>query len=252
MTMVDPEQPWLSGTEVATDPGPLAVADHVCGCDHVDANAFMATSTTDTDNRETDLARAVHLEALTVAWNLLEGAIALTAALKAGSVAIMGFGIDSFVECASALVMLWRLRAERRHRFTGPELERLEHRARRLIAASLFLLAAYVGADAARTLWTGERPEFSPVGVTLLVISIAVMLWLARAKRRLATALGSQAMAADAVQTTACFWLSMAALVGVSLNGALGWWWADPAAALVISALVAHEGREAWHGKDCC
>jgi len=103
-----------------------------------------------------------------------------------------------------------------------------------------------------QTLWTGDKPAFSAVGVGLLALSVAVMLWLARAKRRLAQELGSEAMEADAVQTTACWWLSVAALVGVALNGLVGWWWADPAAALVIAALVAREGREAWNGKACC
>jgi divalent metal cation (Fe/Co/Zn/Cd) transporter len=170
----------------------------------------------------------------------------------AGSVAILGFGIDSFVECASALVMIWRLRAERHHNVTGEQLEAVEHRARRLVAGSLFLLAAYVSFDAAETLWSGDRPAFSPAGVMLLALSIAVMLWLARAKRRIAHELGSQAMEADALQTTACWWLSVAALIGVGLNGLLGWWWADPVAALFIAALIVREGREAWQGKACC
>jgi divalent metal cation (Fe/Co/Zn/Cd) transporter len=118
---------------------------------------------------------------------------------------------------------------------------------------SLFLLAAFVAFDAADTLWAGERPAFSLVGVVLTSVSLVVMLWLARAKRRVARALGSQAMEADAFQTTACWWLSLAALVGITLNGALGWWWADPIAALVIAALIVKEGREAWQGeRDCC
>ena len=196
--------------------------------------------------------RALRLEYLTVGWNVVEGVVAVTAALVAGSVAILGFGIDSFVECASALVMIWRLRAERAHRMSGERLEAIEHRARRLVAGSLFLLAAYITFDAAYTLWTGDKPAFSPVGVALLALSIAVMLWLARAKRRLAHELGSAALEADAFQTTACWWLSVAALVGVGLNGLLGWWWADPVAALAIAALVAREGREAWNGKACC
>ena len=176
----------------------------------------------------------------------------MSAAILAGSVAILGFGIDSFVECASALIMIWRLRAERDYRMTGERLEAIEHRARRLVAGSLFLLAGFVSFDAAETLWSGDRPAFSPVGVTLLVLSVGVMLWLARAKRRLARELGSEAMEADAAQTTACWWLSLAALIGVGLNGLLGWWWADPVAALVIAALIVREGREAWQGKACC
>lgn len=204
------------------------------------------------DLRPESVNRALRLEYLTVGWNVVEGVIAIGAALKAGSVAILGFGIDSFVECASALVMIWRLRAERDHRMTATRLEAIDGRARKLVAGSLFLLAAYVTFDAANTLWTGDEPAFSAVGVALLAVSIAVMLWLARAKRSVARELGSEAMKADAFQTTACWWLSVSALVGVCLNGLFGWWWADPVAAFVIAALVAREGRDAWNGRACC
>jgi divalent metal cation (Fe/Co/Zn/Cd) transporter len=225
----------------ASAPSPAAA----CGCDH-------PCAASQAELRPGVVARALQLEYLTVGWNLVEGIIAVVAAVLAGSVAIFGFGIDSFVECASALVMTWRLRAERDHTMTGEQLEAVEHRARRLVAGSLFLLASYVSFDAVATLWTGDRPAFSFVGVTLLLVSVAVMLWLARAKRRIAHELGSEAMEADALQTTACWWLSLAALVGVGLNGLFGWWWADPAAALVIAAIIAHEGHEAWQGKACC
>ena len=105
--------------------------------------------------------------------------------------------------------------------------------------------------DAAHSLWAGERPRPSTVGIVLTSVSLAVMWWLARAKVRAARALGSRALESDAFQTTACWWLSVAALVGVGLNGLLGWWWADPVAALVIAALVVREGREAWVGEEC-
>jgi len=196
--------------------------------------------------------RALKLEYLTVGWNLVEGIIAVAAGLIAGSVAILGFGIDSFVECASAAVMIWRLRAERASSRTPERLEELEHRARRLVAASLIVLAVYVTVDAVHTLWSADRPSFSAVGLVLIIVSIGVMLWLARAKRRVARELGSRAMEADAFQTTACWWLSLAALVGIALNGAFGWWWADPVAGFAIAALVAKEAREAWKGEHCC
>ena len=203
--------------------------------------------------RAQQLGRALRLEYLTVGWNLVEGVVAVWAAVLAGSVALLGFGIDSFVESAAGLIMIWRLLAERRHRLSGEQLEAIEHRARRLVAGSLFLLAAYVAFDAVHTLWAKDRPEFSAVGVVLTGVSLAVMWWLARAKRRVATELGSRAMHADAFQTTACWWLSLAALVGVGLNGLFGWWWADPLAAFVISGLIVKEGREAWTGeRDCC
>jgi divalent metal cation (Fe/Co/Zn/Cd) transporter len=197
------------------------------------------------------LARALRLEYLTVGWNVVEGVVAVAAALAAGSVALMGFGIDSFVECASGSVLIWRLLAERRHA-SATAIERLERRAQRLVAVSLFALAAYIIGDAAYSLVTGERPAPSTVGMILTGVSLGVMWWLARAKIRIARALGSRSLESDAFQTTACWWLSLAALVGIGLNATLSWWWADPAAAVVISLLIIHEGREAWRGEDCC
>jgi divalent metal cation (Fe/Co/Zn/Cd) transporter len=202
--------------------------------------------------RARNVTLGLRLEVLTVAWNVVEGLVAVLAATAAGSVALLAFGLDSFVECASGLVMVWRLRAERAA-VSHEHIESIEHRARRLVAASLFLLAMWVAFDAARTLWHGEHPDFSTVGIVLLTLSMLTMLWLARAKRRVAHALGSRAMVADAFQTTACFWLSVAALGGILLNGALGWWWADPLAAFVIAVLIVREGVDAWRGEqDCC
>lgn len=203
-----------------------------------------------TETRGGILRHALHLEYLTVGWNVVEGVIAVAAALAAGSVALLGFGIDSFVESASGAVLIWRLLAERTaadHR----AIERLDRRAHQLVGATLFLLAAYVAVDAGLALWNRERPEPSPVGIVLTAISMAVMVWLARAKRRAASGLGSQALAADAFQTTACFWLSVITLIGIGLNAALGWWWADPAAALGMTVFLVREGSEAWRGEDC-
>ena len=201
--------------------------------------------------RETMLARALRLEYLTVGWNVVEGVVAIGAAIAAGSVALMGFGIDSFVECASGSVLIWRLLAERR-RASAAAIEQVERRAQRLVAVSLFALAAYIIGDAAYSLVTGERPAPSTVGMILTAVSLGVMWWLARAKLRAARALGSRSLESDAFQTTACWWLSLAALIGIGLNAALSWWWADPVAAVVISLLIIHEGREAWRGEDCC
>lgn len=191
------------------------------------------------------------MEYVTVGWNVVEGAVAVTAALAAGSVALLAFGIDSFVECASGGVMIWRLRAESRG-LAGEPLERTEHLARKGVAAALGILAAYAALDAIMVLWKREHPRVSGVGIAVTVISIAIMWWLAREKRRIASALGSRALEADAFQTTACWWLSLATLVGMGLNGALGWWWADPVAGLVIAALVSSEACNAWRGEDCC
>ena len=201
--------------------------------------------------RSTVLRHALRLEYLTVGWNVVEGIVAISAALLAGSVALFGFGVHSFVESASGGVLVWRLLAERSGG-AGEDVERLERRALRIVGATLLLLAAYVAIDALATLWHAERPRPTPVGIALTAVSIVVMQWLARAKRRTAAALGSRALEADAFQTTACFWLSIVTLAGIGLNGAFGWWWADPIAALAITGLVAKEGRDAWTGEAEC
>lgn len=195
-------------------------------------------------------AHALRLEYASLGWNLVEGVVAVAAALSAGSVALLGFGLDSFVESASALVLLWRLHAEAGQRDRAA-IERLDRRAHRLVGVTLFLLAAWVAFDAARTLWARERPETSVPGMAITALSIVLMPLLARAKRRAAAALESRALAADAFQTTACWWLSVVTLAGIGLNAAFGWWWADPVAALAMTVFLVREGREAWRGEDC-
>jgi divalent metal cation (Fe/Co/Zn/Cd) transporter len=200
------------------------------------------------------LGRALRLEYLTVAWNLVEGAISIAAGVAAGSVALVGFGIDSFVESASGSVLIWRLVAERRAADPG-RIEQVERRAQQLVAGSLGLLATYIALDAVTSLLGGERPEPSVVGVGIALASLVVMWWLARAKRRVGHALGSRAMAADAFQTSACFWMSVVMLAGIGLNALFGWWWADPVAALAMTGFILREAREAWLGEtdcDCC
>ncbi len=194
--------------------------------------------------------RGLRLEYFTVGWNVVEGLVAIAAALAAGSVALLAFGIDSFVETASGLILIWRLQAERRA-VDHERIETVERRAQRLVAASLVGLAGYITFDAVTTLLAGDRPDASPVGVALAALSLGVMWWLARAKRRTAIALGSRAMQADAFQTTTCWWLSLAVLAGVGLNTMFGLWWADPIAALVIPVFLIREAREAWAGHDC-
>ena len=198
------------------------------------------------------LQRALRLASFTVAWNVVEGVVALTAAGAAGSRALVGFGLDSAVESLSAGVLVWRLRVEQR----APERAgQVERRAVRLIGVTFLVLAAYVGVAAVRSLADGTEPEVSPVGIGLTALSLAVMPLLARAKRSVAAELGSRAVGADSAQTRACAWLSAVVLGGLVLNAALGWWWADPVAALVVVALLAQEGREALaaeHVDDCC
>ena len=204
------------------------------------------------NERKALLRKASRLEYLTVGWNVVEGVIAVGAALAAGSVALMGFGLDSFVESTSGLILLWRLSKEQGSPETSAEdIERLDRRAHRLVAATLFLLAAYIAIDSGLALWNGEHPEVSIVGLGLVSLSIGFMWWLAQAKSQTAQKLNSGALQADSFQTLACWWLSIVTLVGLSLNAAFGWWWADPVAALGVAIFIAREGREAWRGEAC-
>lgn len=202
------------------------------------------------DLRPLNLKRGLQLEYLTVGWNVLEGIVAVAAGIAARSIALIGFGVDSFVETTSGAVLIWRLMAETRGRHDEEAIERIEERAERLVGVAFLLLAAYVAFEALRSLINQEAPDASPVGIVLTAVSIGVMLWLARAKRRVGEALGSRAMIADAQQTYACWYLSIVALAGLALNAALGWWWADPVAALGITVLLVREGIEALRGED--
>lgn len=214
----------------------------------VSATDAVATRT-EAAERSRLLRRAMRLEYITVLYNLAEGVVSIAAALAAGSVALLGFGIDSFVESSSGAVLIWRLLAERRA--TSPEhVERIERRAQRLVAVSLLLLAAYVAWDTVASLAGNEHPEPSLLGVVVALCSLATMPWLARAKRRVGIGLSSLAMTADAFQTDACFLLSLCLLVGVGANALLGFWWADQAAALGMVVFIAREGLETWHGED--
>lgn len=202
--------------------------------------------------RSGHLAHARRLAAFTVAWNVVEGVIAIAAALAAGSRALIGFGLDSAVESISATVLLWRLGVERR----DPErADAVERSATRAIGVSFLALAAFVTYDAVGALATGDEPDTSVVGIVLTAVSLVVMPVLAHRKRRVAIALGSHAARADSTQTLACAWLSAVVLAGLVLNAALGWWWADPVAALGVVVLLVNEGREALtadHLDDCC
>ena len=196
------------------------------------------------------LRRGLRLEYLTVGWNIVEGLIAIGAGLAAGSIALVAFGVDSFVETVSGLVLIWRLSAEARGRLDEESVERVERRAERLVGAAFLLLAAYVAFEAVRSLVEQEASDASPVGIVLTAVSIAVMVWLASAKRRVGEALGSRALIADSRQTAACWYLSLVTLTGLALNAAFGWWWADPLAALGIVVLLVREGIEALRGED--
>ena len=192
------------------------------------------------------LRRGVALEGVTVGYNALEGIVAIAAGFAAGSVALTGFGIDSVIEVTSGALLWWRLRAELGSAPLGPTVER---RAARGAGFLLLALGVYIVIDSARLLLTSNRPESSPVGIVLTVLSLIVMPLLARAKLRVAASLGSRALRADAHETIVCAWLSATTLLGLGLNAALGWWWADPAAALAMLPLIVREGIEAWQGE---
>ena len=187
--------------------------------------------------------RARQLAWATVAWNVIEALVAIIAGTAAGSAALVGFGLDSTVEVASALVIIWQ--------FSGVD-EQREQRALRLIALSFFALATYVSIRALLDLAGANEADTSTVGIALATASLMVMPALATAKRRTGQQLGSVTVTADSQQTWLCTYLSAILLVGLVLNATIGWWWADPIAALIIAALAAREGIEAWNGDTCC
>ena len=196
------------------------------------------------------LSRGLRLEYLTVGWNIVEGLVAIGAGMVAGSVALIGFGVDSFVETISGVILLWRLRVETRGAADEELIEHVERRAERLVGVAFLILAGYVAFEAVRALIEQEHPGASPIGIAVTTVSIAVMLWLARAKRETGESLGSRALIADSHQTYACWYLSVTTLAGLALNAVFGLWWADPAAALVIAVFLVREAREAWVGEN--
>jgi divalent metal cation (Fe/Co/Zn/Cd) transporter len=187
--------------------------------------------------------RAQLLAGASVTYNGIEAVIAITAGIVAGSVALVGFGLDSIVEVSSGLIILWQFR----HKIPDSR----EQQALRLMAVSFFVLAAYVTLESVRALVTGHDPDSSPVGIALAIASLIIMPFLSWAQRRTGKALGSNAVVADSTQTLLCTYLSAVLLVGLVLNTTLGWSWADPIAGLVIAAVAVKEGREAWRGEIC-
>ena len=199
--------------------------------------------------RTRSLRRGVLLEYFTVAWNTLEAFVGLTAGLLAGSVALVGFALDSIVEASSGSILIWRLRSEERGTRTAEEAER---KAIRLVAVAFLALAAYVGGRAVLDLATQARPDESVPGIVLAVVSMIVMPVLAWRKRIIARELDSRALQADSKQTTLCTYLSAFLLVGLVTNALFGWWWADPLAGLAIALFAAKESRELWTAEDLC
>ncbi|SFR25750.1 Cation efflux family protein [Lentzea waywayandensis] len=197
------------------------------------------------DERKLVLQRRVRMfVAATITYNVVEAVIALAAGTVAGSTALIGFGLDSVIEVASATAVAWQ--------FAGRDPEKRERTALKVIAVSFFALAAYVTVESVLSLVQGERAEHSTVGIVLAAVSLLVMPGLSYAQRKAGRELGSASAVADSKQTLLCTYLSAVLLVGLVVNSLFGWWWADPLAALVIAVVAVREGREAWRGHHCC
>ena len=186
------------------------------------------------------------LARLGIAWHGIEAAVAIGAGIVAGSIALVGFGADSVIESVAGFVLLWRFAGER------ASSEDAERRAQRLIGASFFVLAAYVGVEAVRNLAVAAHPDVSYVGIGLSIVTLLTMPALAIAKGRIGDELGSSATKSEGRQNMLCAYLSAALLVGLSANALFGAWWADPLTGLLIAGVAVREGREAWQGNSCC
>ena len=200
------------------------------------------------DERAPLVRRGLLLNYVTIGYNVLEAVVSIVAGFLAGSVALVGFGFDSAIEVTAAGAAQWRLRAD----LDAARRERVEQITLRFICWSFLALAAYVVYDSGKTLWLRDSPERSVAGTIVLVLSVFVMPLLARAKRRVARDLASQALEADAKQTSLCAYLSVIALAGVALNAIAGWWVADPVAALAMVPIIAKEGLAGIRGERCC
>lgn len=184
------------------------------------------------------------LASATIAYNVVEAAVALAAGMHASSTALIGFGLDSVIEVAAAAAVAWQ--------FSAPDPETREKATLRFIALSFFALAAYVALEAVLSLTGAGEARHSPVGIALAAVSLMVMPALAWQQTRAGREIGSAAAVADAKQTLLCSWLSAVLLVGLVLNATMGWAWADPVAALTIAGFAVREGLEAWRGDPCC
>jgi divalent metal cation (Fe/Co/Zn/Cd) transporter len=207
----------------------------------------MRTTSAPSEARRSALVgRARGLAWLGVAWHVVEAAIAILAGVAASSIALIGFGADSFIEASAGIVVLWRFASPRSGSAAA------ERRAQQLIAISFYALAAYVVVEAIRSLVGGDEPASSWVGIALTAFTAAAMPPLALAKARVGAQLGSSATSSEGRQNMLCAYLSLGVLAGLAANALLGWWWADPVAALAIAGLALREGRNAWRGEDSC
>jgi divalent metal cation (Fe/Co/Zn/Cd) transporter len=223
--------------------------DHEDMATDAQAHAHYHHSDMAPEERVRRLQIGLRLEYFSLGWNFLETFAGIAAGIAAGSVALVGFALDSVIEGSSAAVLIWRLRNEGNQKW---DVESIERRAVRMVAAAFWALAAYVGIKATVDLFGQNRPEESGVGIALAVVSLIVMPILASRKRASARGLDSRAMQADSHQTSLCTYISALLLVGLLANVSLGWWWADPVAGLGIAALAAKEGHELWTTEDFC
>ena len=191
--------------------------------------------------------RGLWLNYFTIAYNVVEAVVSLVAGVLAGSVALVGFGLDSVIEVTASGAAQWRLRSD----LEPVRRARVEHLAVRVIGWTFIGLATYVFLDGAKALWLRKQPDRSVAGIAILTLSAVVMPVLARAKGRIARRLSSRALEGDATQTSLCAYLSVVALVGVALNAVLGWWWADPVAALAMTPIIVREGLDGIRGQAC-
>ena len=210
------------------------------------ARTQVAQHRSDPGERDQLIRRAKALSWLSLAYMTAEGALAITAAILAGSVALLGFGLDSAIEALASVIVIWRFTGTRRHSHDA------ERDAERLVSISFFLLAPYIAQDAIRALLAGEHPHTSWLGIGLSVSSIIVMPQLGKAKHRIGQRLGSGATTGEGTQNMLCAYLAAGVLIGLTLNAAFGLWWTDPAVALAIAALAIKEGHQTWQGKGCC
>jgi divalent metal cation (Fe/Co/Zn/Cd) transporter len=210
---------------------------------------YKATTTViETTDRASLAGRARRLEYFTILWNSLEGLVGVATGVMAGSVSLVGFGVDSFIEVTSGAALLWRMAGDGDH----CQRERRETRTLKIVGACFLALAAYVAADAGWNLWSRSAASPSTAGIVLAAASLVTMPLLSRAKRRVARGLSSGAMHADARQTEFCTYLSAILLGGLLVNALFGWWWADSIAALVMTPIIAREGVDGLRGRACC
>ncbi len=199
-------------------------------------------------NRQAFARRGRQLEYFTIAWNTIEGLVAVIFGAMAGSVSLVGFGIDSFIEVTSGSTLLWRMSVDA----DEEKRERNEKLSLRIVGVCFLALAVYVAYESASDLLSRKPPEHCIPGIALACVSLIVMPLLSRAKKKVGNALASDAMRADAKQTDFCVYLSVILLAGLLLNAALGWWWADPIAALIMVPIISKEGIDGMKAKSCC